>query len=99
MKLDELFNHTFKSLLPRPDEPCSGESTPCSGESTPLEGCTVTIYPRTDPTLSTYLFKDLATPVSQHYDIDLTVDSTLENKATKDQKEREIDILDFILEP
>ena len=65
----------------------------------PLEGQTVTIYPRTDPTLSTFLFfEELADQTRRIYDIDLHVDNTLEDKATDDQKERCIDILDFILE-
>ena len=65
----------------------------------PLEGRTVTLYPRTDPTLSTFLFfEDLADLVRRYYDMDITVDSTLEDHATADQKDRCIDILDFILE-
>ena len=65
----------------------------------PLEGQTVTIYPRTDPTMSTYLFfLDYAEAVRQSYDIDLTIDATLEDHATESQKERCIDILDFLLE-
>ena len=65
----------------------------------PLEGRNVTLFPRTDPTLSTFLFfEDFADLVRRHYDIDITVDATLEDYATADQKERCIDILDFILE-
>ena len=65
----------------------------------PLEGRTVTLYPRTDPTLSTYLFfEELVDVTRRQYDIDLTVDSTLEDHATAEQKDRFIDILDFILE-
>ena len=65
----------------------------------PLEGHTVTVYPRTDPTLSTFLFfEDLADITRRQYDIDIMVDSTLEDHATADQKNRCIDILDFILE-
>ena len=65
----------------------------------PLDGRTVTLYPRTDPTLSTYLFfEELVDVTRRQYDIDLTVDSTLEDYATADQKDRCIDILDFILE-
>ena len=65
----------------------------------PLEGQTVTIYPRTDPTMSTYLFfLDYAEAVRQSYDIDLTIDATLEDHATDSQKERCIDILDFLLD-
>ena len=65
----------------------------------PLEGQTVTIYPRTDPTMSTYLFfRDYAEAVKCRYDIDLTIDATLEEYTTQDQKERGIDILDFLLD-
>lgn len=65
----------------------------------PLEGRRVTIYPRTDPTMSTYLFfKDLAALTRQQFDLDLEIDTTLEDHATEDQKERCIDILDYISE-
>ena len=71
----------------------------CPDLFAPLEGHTVTIYPRTDPTLSTFLFfEDLVDITRRQYDIDITVDSTLEDHATADQKDRCIDILDFILE-
>ena len=66
----------------------------------PLEGRRVTIYPRTDPTMSTFLFfEDLVDQTLRLYDLDLHVDATLEDHATEDQKERCIDILDFIKEP
>jgi hypothetical protein len=66
----------------------------------PLEGRRVTIYPRTDPTMSTFLFfEDLIDQTHRLYDLDLHVDTTLEDYATEDQKERSIDILDFIKEP
>jgi hypothetical protein len=66
----------------------------------PLAGHTVIIYPRTDPTGSTYLFfLDLADQVRRLYDINLTVDSTLEDHATDEQKAREIDLVDFIFQP
>lgn len=65
----------------------------------PLEGQTVILYPRTDPTLSTYLFfRDLVDQTLCQYDLDLSVDTTLEDHATDDQKEREIDLVDFLLE-
>lgn len=65
----------------------------------PLEGQTVTIYPSTDPTMSTYLFfLDYAEAVRQSYDIDLTIDATLEDHATESQKERCIDLVDFLLD-
>ena len=65
----------------------------------PLEGCTVTLYPRTDPTLSTYLFfEELADQTRRQYDLDITVDTTLEDHATDAQKERGVDILEFLLD-
>lgn len=65
----------------------------------PLQGHNVTIYPRTDPTFSTYLFfDDFAATVREHYDIHITVASILEDNATDTQKERCIDLLDFILD-
>lgn len=63
----------------------------------PLQGHTVTLFPRTDPTLSTYLFfEDLAALVRQRYGLDITVDTTLEDHATDAQKDRCIDLLDFL---
>ena len=65
----------------------------------PLEGQTVILYPRTDPTLSTFLFfRDLVDQTVRQYDLDLHVDTTLEDHATENQKEREIDLVDFLLE-
>ena len=64
----------------------------------PLQGRNVTIYPRTDPTMSTYVFfLEYAEIVRKHYDINLRIDSTLEHNATPEQKEQCIDILEFIL--
>ena len=64
----------------------------------PLSGRRVVIYPRTDPTRSTYLFfLDYADHVRRLYDIDITIDSTLEDHATEAQKERCIDLIDFLL--
>jgi hypothetical protein len=66
----------------------------------PLQGRTVVLYPRTDPSLSTYLFfNDLAALTRQQYpSINLTVDSILEEHATAEQKDRCIDLLDFLYE-
>lgn len=65
----------------------------------PLEGHIVTIYPNTDPTLSNYLFfQDLVTLTQEYYDIDISVDSTLEDNATPTQKDRYIDLLDYLKE-
>ena len=64
----------------------------------PLEGRTVTIYPRTDPYMSNYLFFDeLAASVRRQYpSINISVSPILEDNATDDQKSRCIDLLDFI---
>ena len=65
----------------------------------PLQGRSVTIYPRTDPEMDIYVsFLEFADDVRRLYDIDLTVDNLLEEHATAAQKERHIDLLDFILE-
>lgn len=66
----------------------------------PLQGRTVTIYPRTDPTQSTYLFfLDYADIVRHDYPtIQLHVEDILENEATDEQKQRCIDLLDFLME-
>lgn len=65
----------------------------------PLEGRIVTIYPRTDPTLSTYLFfQDLVTLTQQQYDLDITISPLLEDNATPTQKDRYIDLLDYLKE-
>ena len=65
----------------------------------PLQGHSVTIYPRTDPEMDIYVsFLEFADDVRRLYDIDLTVDNLLEEHATTAQKERNIDLLDFILE-
>ena len=64
----------------------------------PLQGRKVTIYPRTDPSMSTYVFfLEYAEHVRKHYDIDLHIDSTLEYNASDEQKEQCVDILEFIL--
>ena len=65
----------------------------------PLQGCVVSIYPHTDPTGCTYVsFLELADQARRLYDIDLSVVGLLEEHASEEQKERCIDILDFITE-
>ena len=65
----------------------------------PLQGRAVAIYPSTDPSASTYLFfLDLAEAVRQRYDIHISVASILEDLATPPQKDRCIDLLDFLRE-
>jgi len=65
----------------------------------PLQGRTVTLYPNTDPSFSTYLFfHDLAESIRERYDIHINVASILEDHATEEQKSRCIDLLDFLRE-
>ena len=65
----------------------------------PLQGRTVTLYPNTAPSFSTYLFfHDLADGIRERYDIHINVASILEDHATEEQKSRCIDLLDFLRE-
>ncbi len=66
----------------------------------PLQDYTVTIYPRTDPTMSNYLFfHDYANYIRRTCpSIHLTVDETLEQNASDSQRSSCIDLLDFILD-
>ncbi len=66
----------------------------------PLEGCTVVLYPYTDPCQSNYLFfYDLATAVHKRYpSIHITVDSFLEEQASDEQKARGVDLLEYLQE-
>ena len=65
----------------------------------PLQGRTVTIYPRTDPTMSNYVFfLEYADLVRRAYpSINLSIDTTLEDRASPSQKSHCIDLLDFLL--
>ncbi len=63
----------------------------------PLQGHPITLFPRTDDTMSTYLsWVDLADHAECLYHLDITVDDTLEKHATPEQKARCIDLVDFI---
>ena len=66
----------------------------------PLQGCTVTIYPQTDPDMEIYLsFFDFADTVRRIYpSIDITIERILEDNATEEQKQRNIDLVDFLFE-
>ena len=66
----------------------------------PLQGCTVTIYPPTDPNMEIYLsFIDFADTVRRIYpSIDITIERILEDNATEEQKQRNIDLVDFLFE-
>ncbi len=66
----------------------------------PLVGRTVTIFPCTDLCMMNIsFFEDFAADVRRHYPaIRLSVDTTLEEYATEEQKGRHIDLLDFLIE-
>lgn len=66
----------------------------------PLQGCTVTIYPQTDPDMEIYLsFFDFADTVRRIYpSIDISIERILEDNATEEQKQRNIDLVDFLFE-
>ena len=65
----------------------------------PLRGRTIKVYPHTDATLSNYLaWLDLADMARQTYHLDITVSHTLEDAASPSQKDREIDILQYLYE-
>ena len=114
MKWNEVFSHTFKELRKHIEPEVSRPSDFMLPSFPMIEACRandfdfflpfldsgrVTIYPRTDPSLSTFLFfEDLVDLIRRQYDIDITVDPILENHATADQKERCIDILEFLIE-
>ena len=66
----------------------------------PLQGRKITLFPRTDSVRETYLsFLELADQVKRCYkDIDISVSRFLEDNANDDQKRREIDLLQYLLE-
>jgi hypothetical protein len=65
----------------------------------PLQGRTVILYPPTDPMLSTFpFFEELAVSIRRHYNIPITVSPILEDYATEEQKQRKIDLIDFLFD-
>ena len=65
----------------------------------PLRGRTIKVYPHTDAPLSNYLsWLEIADMARQAYQLDITVSCTLEDAASPSQKEREIDILQYLYE-
>ena len=65
----------------------------------PLQGRRVTIYPQTDEVGNTYVFfLEQADRIRRVYDIGLSVSRLLEVHASEEQKARDIDLLDFLLE-
>ena len=65
----------------------------------PLVGRKVKVFPDTDNTMSNYVnWLDLARMAHDKYHIDIGVSYYLEEHATAEQKERKIDLVDFIIE-
>ena len=65
----------------------------------PLRGRTIKVYPHTDATLSNYLsWLEIADIARQAYHLDITVSCTLEDTASPSQKDRGIDILQYLYE-
>ena len=65
----------------------------------PLQGRRVILYPRTDPAMEHYLaWLEIADQARRKYQLDITVRNFLEEQATDSQKEREIDLWDYIRE-
>lgn len=66
----------------------------------PLQGCSVSIYPQTDPNMEIYLsFLDFADTLRRVYpSIDISIERILEDNATDEQKQRNIDLVDFLFE-
>ena len=64
----------------------------------PLQGRKITIFPRSDPYMDHYIFfLELADQLKRRYPaFDITVSTFLEDHATDAQKQRNIDILDFM---
>lgn len=66
----------------------------------PLQDHSVIIYPQTDPDMEIYLsFLDFADTVRRVYpSIDISIERILEDNATDEQKQRNIDLVDFLFE-
>lgn len=62
----------------------------------PLKGHHVVCFPATDPTGDTYLLWLSVATEARKYGIDITVSRFLEDHATPEQKEQEIDLVDFL---
>ena len=66
----------------------------------PLQDHSVIIYPQTDPHMENYLsFLDFADTLRRVYpSIDISIERILEDNATDEQKQRNIDLVDFLFE-
>lgn len=65
----------------------------------PLRGNTVTLFPCTDSTKTSYLlWRDIAEQAREAYHMDISCSDILERNANAEQKERKIDIVDYLVE-
>lgn len=65
----------------------------------PLLGCKVTVYPHTDETGSNFIaWLELRDMARRTFGLDIAVSNALEDAASADQKHREIDMLQYLLE-
>ena len=63
----------------------------------PLRHHPITLYPDTDPDLTAYSrWYAIAQEARHRYQLDITVSSLLEQHATPEQKQRKIDLVDFL---
>ena len=63
----------------------------------PLRGCQVKLFPHTDFTMSTYLrWVEMAEEARRKLHLDISVSSILEDSTSEEQKQREIDLVDFL---
>ena len=64
-----------------------------------LKGHRVTLFPPTDPTMSTYVtWLEVADQAHRQLTLDISVSSILEDHATPEQKARKIDLVEFLFE-
>ena len=63
----------------------------------PLRGHQVTLFPRTDATMDSYLFSlELADQARRAYGLDITVSSILEDNCAAAQKSQCYDLVDYL---
>jgi len=64
----------------------------------PLKGRRIRLFPRADVTSSNYVcFLDLAEMARRTYHLDITVSDVLEANASEEQRQQEVDLLEFLL--
>lgn len=64
-----------------------------------LRGYRIVLFPDTDPDCKAYTrWYQVAQEAHRLYDLDITVSALLEQKATREQKQRKIDLVDYYFE-